>query len=85
MKSRTKKTPSKASATRMKLNAAKRKLDQLHAYKQILNEEGLEPNGDDKAMESELIVKTMRLERKLAEMEGKPIPPKRKYKYFSRK
>ena len=66
MKSRTKKAPSKASATRMKLNAAKRKLDQLHAYKQILNEEGLEPNGDDKAMESELIVKTMRLERKFA-------------------
>jgi hypothetical protein len=67
----------------MKLNAAKTKLEQLHAYKQILKEEGLFPSEDDKMMESELIVKTLRLERQLAQMEGKPKPPTRKYKFFS--
>lgn len=67
---------SKLSETRAKLNAIKRKLAEMKEYKKLVAKDGLVPDAADKERESKLIVKLIRLERTLAELEGK-TPTKR--------
>lgn len=50
---------------RQKLNRAKTQLEQMHQYKQILREEGLVADAEDKAKESRLVLLIRQLEKKL--------------------
>lgn len=71
---------------RSKIKSVKDRLAEIRQYKQVLAADGLKPDADDKALESELIVKLLRLERQLDEMEGRrpkrnlpqPRPPEAK-------
>lgn len=51
--------------TRAKIAQIREKLAQIRDYKKILEEDGLEPDRADKELESELIVKLLRLEKSL--------------------
>ena len=45
------------------MDRIKRKLAEIRQYKQILAEDGLKPDSEDKARESELIVRLLRIEK----------------------
>lgn len=45
------------------MDRIKRKLAEIRQYKQILAEDGLKPDAEDKARESELIVRLLRIEK----------------------
>lgn len=59
-----------------KIRSIKTRLEEIKQYKQVINAEGLAPDKDDKRRESELIVRLIRLERELAEKEGRVYQPK---------
>lgn len=50
----------------MRVKAIKQRLDELRQYKRILEAEGQEPDVDDKRVESELIIRLLRLEKQHA-------------------
>ncbi len=61
-----------------KISSIRRKLDELRQYKIVMAEEGVLPDRDDKERESELIKQKLRLEKLLAEAEGKAPVTKKK-------
>lgn len=54
------------------VNSIRARLQQIREYKKILAADGLKPDDDDKALESDLIVQLMRIE--------KGLPPKKPQK-----
>ena len=65
-----------ASEREAKIKSLKRRLGEMREYKQILHQEGLEPDEDDKRRESELIVSLLRLEKGLTAK----AKPKRRFR-----
>ena len=61
------------------VNSIKRRLAEIKEYKRILAEDGLKPDEDDKALESDLIVQLLRVEKGLPPKK-KPKPKKKKTK-----
>jgi hypothetical protein len=60
--------------TQDKIEAIRRRLHEIRQYKRLIAADGLEPDQEDKRLESELIVRLLRLEKSL-----KPAPrPKHK-------
>lgn len=59
-----------------KIRALKTKLDEMRQYKIVMAEEGTKPDRADKERESDLIVRLIRLEKVLADLEGRPYKPK---------
>ncbi len=55
--------------TNDKIAAIRRRLAEIKAYKRLIAADGLEPDQDDKRLESELIVRLLRLEKSM-----KPLP-----------
>lgn len=53
------------------LRRAQLELEQVYEYKAILKEDGLQPDADDKAKESRLLLRVRQLEKKLS---GKWVP-----------
>ena len=66
------------------VNSIKRRLQEIREYKRILAEDGLRPDEDDKALESDLIVQLMRIEKGLPPKK-KPKPKKKKAKVGEKK
>ena len=67
-----KKAPSKLAETRAKINVTKRRLEEMKEYKILMRLDGMMADIVDKERESKMIVNLIRLERKLADMEGRP-------------
>ena len=59
------------------VNAIRARLQQIREYKKILAADGLKPDEDDQALESDLIVQLMRIEKGLP---PKKAPKKKKKK-----
>lgn len=61
--------------TQDRIEAIRRRLGEIKQYKRLIAADGLEPDQDDKRLESELIVRLLRLEKSLkpqARPKGKP-------------
>jgi hypothetical protein len=69
-----------------KIKKIKTQLDEMKQYKRVIEADGMKPDQADKERESALIVRLLRLERELGEMDGtrpkrkKPAPPPAKAK-----
>jgi hypothetical protein len=60
-----------------KIARIRERLDQIRQYKRVIAEEGLEPDAADKQLESELIVRLLRLEKDLGIRPSKAHPGQR--------
>lgn len=79
-----KKTSSRETVLRSKINAAKRKLQEMKEYKAIMAEEGVDPDLDDKERESKIIVQLLRHEKELSALTGEPVQKPRRNKTQTR-